>query len=130
MTSSTPTSRRLSQLQSKPAAVSDKIEIDSDNVETPPAQRRLFKDAGTTTGTAGATGAAPTTPNRTDPGNAYTDLGSGNCTCCHSQYTIKTFTICAICTMQYNEIYTIFCTLRSARFEMHLARLVSRAMTQ
>ena len=111
MTSSTPTSRRLSQLQSKPAAVSDKIEIDSDNVETPPAQRRLFKDAGTTTGTAGATGAAPTTPNRTDPGNAYTDLGSGNCTCCHSQYTIKKhsqyvqYALCNIMKYIYNILY-------------------------
>lgn len=54
ITSAAPTARRLSQLGSQrnksgggtggedSETISDKIEIDSDNIETPPATRRLF----------------------------------------------------------------------------------------
>lgn len=86
-----PTTRRLSQLSRRSGGagatedeISDKIEIDSDNIETPPAQRRLFspakdvkladkdlaskRDIRTTT--------SAVTPGR-DTSSAYTDLGSG-----------------------------------------------------
>jgi hypothetical protein len=103
-----PTSRRLSQLSKRGAedseTISDKIEIDSDNIETPPVTRRLFsppkdvkladkdtakRERTTTTqppATASTTSLATTpttltslaTPPGCDVGNSYTDLGSGN----------------------------------------------------
>lgn len=83
-TTQVPTSRRLSQLSKRGAedaeTISDKIEIDSDNIETPPATRRLFsppKDIKLTDKDAIKRSTTSTTPNR-DDNNAYTDLGSGN----------------------------------------------------
>ncbi|XP_058792398.1 uncharacterized protein LOC131664929 isoform X3 [Phymastichus coffea] len=86
-----PTSRRVSQLSRRSNAEqcsemtpSDKIEIDSDNIETPPATRRLFsppkdlkladKDS---TPKRDRTLGATTTPAR-EVDSSYTDLGSGN----------------------------------------------------
>ncbi|KAJ8673934.1 hypothetical protein QAD02_005196, partial [Eretmocerus hayati] len=84
ISSSTPTSRRLSQLRgasepatSVPETVSDKIEIDSDNIETPPAQRRLFsppKDVNKTATTDLKVTSATATPDN----STYAELGSGN----------------------------------------------------
>lgn len=86
---SQPTSRRVSQLSRRSNAEdtemepSDKIEIDSDNIETPPATRRLFsppKDLKLadmdSTPKRDRTASATTTPSR-DADNSYTDLGSG-----------------------------------------------------
>ncbi|XP_023248408.1 FH2 domain-containing protein 1 [Copidosoma floridanum] len=58
-----PQSRRLSQLSRRGAedAVNDRIDIDSDNVETPPASRRLF-----------------TSDSKEVAGAAVPDLGTGN----------------------------------------------------
>ncbi|XP_031785571.1 cell division control protein 12 isoform X2 [Nasonia vitripennis] len=83
-TAQVPTSRRLSQLSKRGAedteTISDKIEIDSDNIETPPATRRLFsppKDIKPTDKDVAKRSTTSTTPSR-DENSAYTDLGSGN----------------------------------------------------
>ncbi|XP_011504176.1 PREDICTED: cell division control protein 12 [Ceratosolen solmsi marchali] len=92
----TPTSRRLSQLNKRSPedseSISDKIEIDSDNIETPPATRRLFspskdiklidkdtskRDRASSVTPSTASTTTPTTTN-CDANNSCMDLGSGN----------------------------------------------------
>ena len=82
-----PAKRRLSQLGKKTFeedTISDKIEIDSDNIETPPATRRVFSPPKEVK----PVEKEPCKRERCSssiqgreaikPGNSYTDLGSGN----------------------------------------------------
>ncbi|XP_033218569.1 uncharacterized protein LOC117173991 isoform X2 [Belonocnema kinseyi] len=82
-----PAKRRLSQLGKKnfeADTISDKIEIDSDNIETPPATRRLFSPPKDVKPVEKEPCKRERCSNSvqgreaTKPGNSYADLGSGN----------------------------------------------------